>query len=160
MPDDLERDCRELYLLMRTFWNLFGHRMNSVLTRGGINVPQYMAMVALMALGETTMSQLSKKLWITMGAATNIVDKLVRGGYASRNRSTKDRRVVRVRLSAKGQETLTGIEESAVAFLSAALSDITSEQRADFIRTHQDMIALAKEKEPPAARHTLIEDES
>ena len=48
------------------------------------------------------MSEIAKDLQITMGTLTTAVDKLIKKGYALRNRSEEDKRVVLVELTDKG----------------------------------------------------------
>ncbi len=50
------------------------------------------------------MSEIAKDLQITMGTLTTAVDKLIKKGYALRNRSEEDKRVVLVELTEKGLE--------------------------------------------------------
>ena len=151
MTDDIVQFCKSLFDLMRRFWSSFGHQMNGVLVRGGINVPQYMALVALEELGEATMGQLSKRLHVTMGASTNLVDKLIRGGYASRTRGLADRRVVKVKLEAKGREILKEIEEKATSFMMGVLCDVEPERRKQFLESCTRMVAIAEAKETTEA---------
>ena len=146
MSEEVAGDARELYLIMRTFWSQFGHRVNAFLSEGGLNFPQYTALLALNELGEATMSQLSRQLRVTMGASTNIVDKLVRSNYVSRERSTEDRRVVRVKLKAKGREVLEGVVDSAVGFMSELLTVMAPEERQQFIAGYRRMLKIAEEQ--------------
>ena len=145
MAEDVRKEAHELYLMMRTLWSHFGHRINRMLAGGGLNVPQYSALVALDQVGEATMSELSRRLRVTMGASTNIVDKLIRSGYVSRERSTEDRRVVRVKLEDKGREALGGIVEEAVGFMSQVLAKMPPEERKRFIADYQRMLDIALE---------------
>lgn len=50
------------------------------------------------------MSEIAKDLQITMGTLTTAVDKLIKKGYALRQRSEEDKRVVLVELTDKGME--------------------------------------------------------
>jgi DNA-binding MarR family transcriptional regulator len=151
MQEDVLNDCRALFELMRRFWSSFGHQMNIVLQRGGINVPQYMAMVSLADMGEATMSDLSRKLHVTMGASTNIVDKLIRGGYVTRARGTDDRRIVRVKLLPKGQQALQDVEEKATHFMLSVLSEVEPERRKQFIESYGKMVKVAEATETTEA---------
>ncbi|ERJ12998.1 NADH dehydrogenase I subunit C-D protein [Haloplasma contractile SSD-17B] len=51
-----------------------------------------------------SMSEVAKRLMITVGTLTISVNRLVQKGYVSRQRSEKDRRVVLVDLTEKGQD--------------------------------------------------------
>jgi DNA-binding MarR family transcriptional regulator len=151
MPDDVIQQCRTLFDLIRRFWSSFGHGLTTVLHRTGINVPQYMTLVALGELGETTMGQLSRRLHVTMGAATNLVDKLIRGGYASRTRGTADRRVVKVKLQPQGQKVLRDVEEGAIQFMAGVLTKVEPERRRMFIESYGRMVAIVESQEAAAA---------
>ncbi len=52
------------------------------------------------------MGEIAKDLQITMGTLTTAVDKLIKKGYALRNRSEEDKRVVLVELTDKGMEAI------------------------------------------------------
>jgi DNA-binding MarR family transcriptional regulator len=154
MKNDVLADCLKLFDLMRGFWSTFGHQMNKVLLRGRINLPQYMALVALKELGHATMGQVSKKLHVTMGASTNIIDKLVRAGYVSRERSTEDRRVVKVKLEAKGEEMLREIDDKATDFMAGILSQLGDSERKQLIASYERMAMTSDSEgatEPAAA---------
>lgn len=144
MASNASEDCKVLYDLMRRFWGGFGRQMERVLNNGGVNVPQYLAMVALSKSGEAMMGRLAADLHVTMGAATNIVDRLIRGGYVTRARGTDDRRVVRVKLQPKGVETLRGIEEEATAYMTSVLGQLDDARRKQFMETFARMVDTAE----------------
>ena len=145
MAEDVLQECRTLYDLMRRFWSAFGHQMAEVLSRSGINVPQYMAMVALAELDGATMGDLAKRLRVTMGASTNVVDKLVRGGYVSRRRSASDRRVVNVALREKGHKVLRDVQGKAVDFMARVLAVEAPEVRRQFLENYEKVVTIAEQ---------------
>jgi 5'-methylthioadenosine phosphorylase len=147
MREDVYRDSRVLYDNMHRFWGLFGHRMSLVLAAKGVNLPQYAAMVALKDGSESTMSELSRRLRVTMGASTNIADKLVRAGLVVRSRDDGDRRVVRVRLEQKGIDVLREAEEQAVAFMAELLERLGPEERSQLVSGYGRMLAFAEARE-------------
>ncbi len=144
MAANISGDCRALFDLMRRFWGGFGRQMEFVLDQCGVNVPQYLAMTALSKSGVATMGRLSRDLHVTMGAATNIVDRLIRGGYVARERGTDDRRIVRVRLLPKGEETLREVEDEATAFMTSVLGEMDDERRAKFLEIFARMVEVAE----------------
>ena len=52
------------------------------------------------------MSSVAKNLEITVGTLTIAINNLVKKGYVKRVRSAKDRRVVLISLSSKGQKSV------------------------------------------------------
>ena len=61
------------------------------------------ALAAFRGDREYTMGELSKNAQVTMPSMTEMIDKLEKNGMAERSRDTSDRRVVKVRLTARGQ---------------------------------------------------------
>jgi DNA-binding MarR family transcriptional regulator len=66
--------------------------------------PQIHALLWLGQDGLLTMGELAKRLGVTEKTVTGVVDRLEREGHVQRERITLDRRVVRCRLTEKGQE--------------------------------------------------------
>lgn len=62
-----------------------------------------MHIIEAVGLGENKMSDIAAKLNITLGSLTTSMNSLVKKGYAERERSEQDRRVVFVHLTEKGR---------------------------------------------------------
>ena len=155
--EDVEQ-CREFYRMIRRFTHAFGRRLGVALARRKITVPQYMAMIALNDLGQTTMGRLSKRLHVTMGASTNLVDKLIQGSHVSRARSTTDRRVVNVKLERKGRNTLKEIEDAAVSLMSEVMNGLAPEKRKVLIESFREMAQAALAGESAEAQGNRVSD--
>jgi len=122
-----------------------GPRLVKALLRGQVNMSQYNALCALKETGEVTMGTLAKRLHVTMGAMTNVVDKLVEEGYVDRVRSKTDRRIVNVNMTAKGGEILTESTESFVEYASEILARIDPAERDVFLKTYEHIVNVAEE---------------
>ncbi len=72
-----------------------------------LSTAQFGAMEALFHLGELRQCDLAKKLLVTGGNITQVVDGLVKRGLVKRIRSKEDRRVVRVALTEQGAKLMT-----------------------------------------------------
>lgn len=59
--------------------------------------------------GQQKMSELADSLRLTPGAVTTASDKLIENDYIARVRDEKDRRVVYLEITEKGQETLEAL---------------------------------------------------
>ena len=145
--EDIRDELAELYRLMQKFWSIFSHRLNPHLVDGGVNGPQYMTMLALDKLGEATMGEVANNMHVTMGASTNIVDKLLELGLASRARCVEDRRVVRVKLEPKGHAVLKTIEDLAVDYLADIAGDATPEECQHLLECYGRLVAGAVARE-------------
>ena len=68
----------------------------------GLTQPQFSVVESLGHLGPLTIGEISKKMLVTNGCVTVIIDNLERDGLVERIRGTKDRRVVSVALTSRG----------------------------------------------------------
>ena len=76
--------------------------------------------------GACRMSRIASMLNLTMGAVTGIIDKMVAEKLVKRERSSNDRRVVKVTLLQKGQDTAKNVKtmrRKVVSELYAVLSE-------------------------------------
>lgn len=133
MDDNLRKDSAELLVALRRVRVGYTSFLTKSLAEFGLNIPQYTALAVLGEKGEVTMSVLSEGLGITMGAVTNIVDRLIDAGMAVRGRGTDDRRVVRVKLSDKGRETLEKAVDRGVEFMGRYLQQFPADERKAFV---------------------------
>ncbi len=78
--------------------------MGSFTGKISLSKPELLIIDYLARQNELTMSQLAKALNIGLSTATGVVDRLVEKKLVGRIRDKKDRRVVRIALTKKGQE--------------------------------------------------------
>jgi DNA-binding MarR family transcriptional regulator len=68
-----------------------------------VTLPQFRALVVLASRGPQRVMDVSRELGVDPSTGTRLCDRLVRKGLARRQRSTSDRRVVRVTLTPAGR---------------------------------------------------------
>ena len=146
MDENLARDSERIQQLMHRFTHSFGLQMMNSLVQGQINLPQYNTMHALAEMGERSMGELAERMGVTMGASTNIIDKLVRSGYATRRRDPKDRRMVRVQLTDKGMETVQKVTRDGIEFLTRVLTPIPPDERERYAETYEKVARLSEQE--------------
>ena len=84
------------------------------------------------AIGQNTrknMSMIAQELSVTIGSLTIAINSLVRKGYVIRERSDKDRRVVFVKLSLKGEKAFVQYEDFHNDMVSAMLEDLVMDEK-------------------------------
>lgn len=84
-----------------------GHAFNRLykplLDRYGLTYPQYLVMVALARRDDQTVGELGGQLFLESNTLTPLIKRLEAAGLVTRQRDAKDERVVRVRLTERGQ---------------------------------------------------------
>ena len=74
------------------------------------------------------MSSVARTLSVTVGTLTIAVNNLVKKGYVERSRSTKDRRVVLIRLSPRGRKAYDHHNAFHQEMIDAVMNQLTEEQ--------------------------------
>jgi DNA-binding MarR family transcriptional regulator len=75
--------------------------------------------------GELTMSQLSKRLMVTNGNLTSLIERLVREGLVKRETSPADRRTQIVRLTAAGKRSLDAMTPQHQRWIDSLFAELT-----------------------------------
>jgi DNA-binding MarR family transcriptional regulator len=103
-----------------------------------ITPPQWGMMAILSAHGEQTISMLAQKLSVDAPAITAIVGRLEQSGLVERVHDREDRRVVKVYLTAEGQDIIRSLDPVVAAFNERLLP---GDQRQAFFEQLQQLIA-------------------
>ncbi len=104
-------DRREL---LELFYNIL-RRMRKEWNRQlkhGINPSQYLILKTLNSSGPQKAAELAEAIQMTPGAITGASDKLVSEGYAERKGVMRDRRVVYLEITDKGEQILESMIEN------------------------------------------------
>jgi DNA-binding MarR family transcriptional regulator len=75
----------------------------TVYSHFGITGPQLWALKTLSKRGSLSLGELSKGMYLHPSTVSGVVDRLEKKGYVVRNRTEKDRRVIKVQLTPKGK---------------------------------------------------------
>jgi DNA-binding MarR family transcriptional regulator len=97
--------------------------------------------------GVSTASELCQIMWHDTGALTRLLDQLEERGYVERRRSTADRRVVQLQLTAAGRRKTTELMPLVVDRLNAALTDFSKAEFAQLMKLLKKFIASLREME-------------
>lgn len=86
------------------------------------------------------MSTIARKLNITVGSLTTSMNNLVLKGYAARERSEEDRRVVNIRLTQKGEQAYRHHEAFHEQMANAALQNLSQKEIPMLANTLQNLV--------------------
>ena len=73
-------------------------------------------------------------LGVARGTVTGIIDRMEREGLVTRERSKEDRRVVYIKLTAKGRELAQGIPVEPMEIFRNALESLSAQEMKDLMR--------------------------
>jgi MarR family 2-MHQ and catechol resistance regulon transcriptional repressor len=104
----------------------FGRLAGKDIEQHGLTQPQFGVLEMLGHLGPLTTGEIVKRMLVTGGCVTVILDNLEKDGLVERARSSEDRRVVTVKVTTKGESTFKSIFQKhadRVTELASVLSD-------------------------------------
>ncbi|MEX2115409.1 MAG: MarR family transcriptional regulator [Bacteroidota bacterium] len=102
--------------------------------RYGLTGPQFAVLESLGHLGHMTIGELGKKMLVSGGNMTVVVDNLERDGLVERTHSKEDRRTIVVDLTAKGRKLFKDIFPQHAEFITAMASVLTEKEQSDLAR--------------------------
>jgi MarR family 2-MHQ and catechol resistance regulon transcriptional repressor len=98
-------------------------------TMGGLTITQFGTLELLLHKGPLPQHEICRKLLKSGGNITLVVDNLVKKGLVVRERSTTDRRVVMIELSAKGRLLIEDLFPDHARSIAEELSVLTLEEQ-------------------------------
>ncbi len=119
----------------------------------GFSRTEALVLYKLHVQGRQRASRLAHSLSITTGGLTGVTDKLVSEGYIQRKRDNKDRRVVYLTISGKGNEALEALYASRRAFIDMLLDGIPAEELEQF---HSVINKVLANLEPDAGQGETV----
>lgn len=127
-----DADVQRLVSLIKEFYQLLAHSGNqqtlSIMYESQLTLPQVVALHYVFYCGECSISSISERLKLSLGATSHLVDRLVQLGYLSRTENPEDRRMKLVTITQKGNDFLSKLNESRTADMMSALTLLNREQ--------------------------------
>lgn len=99
-----------------------------------ITLPQFAILQTLHKQGQSRMTDLARLLNVTTAAMTGIADRLVRDGYARRNRDPEDRRIVKISLTNKGSKIVKSLIEKQREMMIRIFGVISQAEREEYLK--------------------------
>ena len=124
----MENEAKSILTLLREIRSLIDKSLKIKLNLGNFTMPQTMIIYNLASHGKMKISDLSEKMGLTNSTVSGIVDRLEDQGVVFRERSTKDRRVVYVQITAEHKKNYQDMNDNLDKYFSEMLASIPSDQ--------------------------------
>jgi DNA-binding MarR family transcriptional regulator len=99
-------DYDEILIALRRIMRATDLQSQQLSRQSGLTVPQLLVMQAIAKEGSPSTSTLAKHIVVSHATVTRIIDRLERDGLVKREKLSKDKRVVNVRLTKVGTAKL------------------------------------------------------
>jgi len=107
-----------------------------------LTMVQFEALILLKKTKDVQMSDISDYFSITMPSATALINKLIKMKFVQRKDDVKDRRVVKISLTAYGEKLLDEAMHQRKKKINKALSYLSSKDKKDLLRILQRITDL------------------
>lgn len=135
-----------MWIKLARAFSVFNKKTSEQVKDFGLTYPQFAALECIGHLGPMTIGELSKKMLVSGGNMTVVVDNLERQGLFERIRDNTDRRVVLIQLTKKGRARFNKIFPQHATFVSDLASVLTREEQAELSRLLKKLgLALVEE---------------
>ena len=105
-------------------------RFQRLLEEEGMTHAGWQALLAIAEGEALTQREVAERCYVTPATVTGVVDTLERDGLVARERSTEDRRLVRVRLTPEGRERLARTKREAARAMGEVFGDLSARDEA------------------------------
>lgn len=111
-----------------------------------LNPAQFFVLELIVNSGPCKMSDLAGRSCVSLPAITRMVDKLCDMKLAERMRSTNDRRVIRISITAKGRKMVAVFNEHRKKTFIDMFAAISVKDRRDYLRIMKKIHSVANKK--------------
>lgn len=150
-PQDHSRHVERIEAHLRHIAFIVRKRGRSFLNNFDITSPQFEALMVLDRYDNLAMGELCTRLNVASSTITDLVDRLEKGGLATRVRDPDDRRVIRLQILPKGRKLIDGVLTAWRTYLSAILAGtpVTELERLVASLEYLDELLTKKESGSP-----------
>ena len=124
----------KLDVIMPLISKEFVRRHQNELYRGTITMPQFLVLTYLEKQGAVRMTDLAIYMNVSTAAMTGAISRLVRLAYVRREADAKDRRIIKVRLTAKGEAVVRKVHDERRQSFIDVFGKISETEREDYLR--------------------------
>lgn len=117
----------------------------------GLTLPEFAIMEALHHKGDLLLGELQRKILVTSGGVTYLVDRLVEKGMVQRRECPEDRRARYASLTPRGQALMRRIFPEHAAWLEHAVGGLNGSEQKEAVRLLRELGTCAAETTPGAA---------
>lgn len=128
------KSALDLWVKLARSFSVFSKKTSEQVKEFGLTYPQFAALECVGHLGPMTIGELSKKMLVSGGNMTVVVDNLEREGLLERIRDNTDRRVVLIQLTKKGRIRFNRIFPQHASYIVELASVLTRDEQVELSR--------------------------
>ncbi|OXS80572.1 MarR family winged helix-turn-helix transcriptional regulator [Domibacillus enclensis] len=120
---DIERNLRHIDGIIK-------QKGREILNDYMITPPQFIALHSLYEKGDTTIGDLSSRMFLACSTTTDLIDRMEKSRLVERVKDTKDRRIVRIHLLEEGENIIKDVIKRRQEYVDGVLNNFSAEETA------------------------------
>ena len=120
---DIERNLRHIDGIIK-------QKGREILNDYMITPPQFIALHSLYEKGDTTIGDLSSRMFLACSTTTDLIDRMEKSRLVERVKDTKDRRIVRIHLLEEGEKIIKDVFKRRQEYVDGVLNNFSAEETA------------------------------
>lgn len=153
-----DRDPLKLWVVLSRAYQALLQHAKADIGRSELTVAEFGALEALHHKGPLLLGDLQRKLLVSSGGVTWLVDRLAKQGLVVRRPSPDDRRASFVELTRKGESLITRLFPEHIAAMSWALAGLSPKEQAEAVRLLRKLGRAAAQRAAAATRTATADD--
>ena len=153
MENDMDRELAlKLWVVLNRAYNAVGEHARADQARHELSEGEFAVLETLFHKGPLLLVEVQRKVLVSSGGITYLVDRLERKGLAERRPCESDRRASYAALTEAGRKLMAGIFPAHAEAIAHALAGLTDVEKRQAVRLLKKLGLAAAEVAPLAAR--------
>ncbi|MWC27970.1 MarR family winged helix-turn-helix transcriptional regulator [Paenibacillus sp. MMS18-CY102] len=131
----------DVFASFREVNKAFYHTLSSAAHEYGVTPVQYLVLKTLDQCPDIGLSELAELIYSTNSTSSGVIERMVKAGWVSRERSETDRRSVKLSLTEEGKELWSKMYETRLKRL-LPLQQTSEEDHATLLRIHKEIVSI------------------
>jgi len=151
LRDEAEQRGLKLWTVLARAYNAVAAHSRADIARHDLTVGEFAVLEALYHKGPLLLGEVQRKVLVSSGGVTYLVDRLVQRGLVERQPCPTDRRAAYAALTPEGEALIGRIFPAHARAIMRAVSGLDENEQAEAIRLLRKLGLAAAELEPEAA---------
>src|SRR5687767_6452208 len=139
MSMDREAVALKLWVVLARAYAAVSERAARDVARHGLTLAEFAVLEALYHKGPLLLGEVQKKILVSSGGVTYLVDRLEQRGYVRRKLCEEDRRARYAELTTDGRELMDRIFPEHADMITETISALTQAEQRDLVRMMKEL---------------------
>jgi MarR family transcriptional regulator, 2-MHQ and catechol-resistance regulon repressor len=129
----------KVWIVLARTHNAVSQRAADDVARHGLTLAEFAVLEALYHKGPLLLGEVQKKILVSSGGVTYLVDRLEQRGYVRRKLCEQDRRARYAELTSEGKELMDRIFPEHADMITETISALSAQEQRDLIRMMKEL---------------------